>query len=311
MRASRVLALAGGLLFAACSAVGPAPTPTPSPIADFDVGGDRPVTVHVPPGIDPRAESPVLIMLHGYSSNGDGHESYMKLGPVAAARGMLYLHPTGTKNEKAEPFWNATDACCDIDGSNVDDSAYLAGLIDEIRTHVGVDSRRIYLVGHSNGGFMSYRMACDHADLVAAIVSLAGASFADPDACRPSEPVAILEIHGSLDDAVRMAGGNVDVVLPSGDLLADYPSTAASLGAWLTYDRCSGTPVETRDALDLDRTLGGATSPNETATFEYAGCAPGGAVELWLIEGGSHVPELSTDFATKVIDFLLAHPKPA
>jgi polyhydroxybutyrate depolymerase len=309
--ASLRLALAGGLLFAACSAVGPPATPTPSPIADFDVGGDRPVTVHVPPGLDPRNESPVLIMLHGYSSNGDDHESYMKLGPVAAAQGLLYLHPTGTKNQHGEPFWNATDACCDLDESHVDDSAYLAGLIDEIRTHVGVDDRRIYFVGHSNGGFMSYRMACDHAELVAAIVSLAGASYGDPADCRPSEPVAILQIHGTLDDAIRMEGGNADVVLPSGKSLADYPSTQATLDAWATYDGCADASEGTTEALDLDKYLNGANGPNDTDTVARTGCAPGGAVELWTIEGGAHSPELTADFATKVIDFLLAHAKPA
>jgi polyhydroxybutyrate depolymerase len=100
-------------------------------------------------------------------------------------------------------FWNATDACCDVDASGVDDSSYLAGLINEIGSHVAVDPRRVFVVGHSNGAFMSYRMACDHADTIAAIVSLAGAPPADPAACRPTEPVAILRTTDPLSPRVR------------------------------------------------------------------------------------------------------------
>ena len=138
------------------------------------VGGDRPVTVHVPVSYSAAKPAPLLIMLHGYGSSGLEHEDYFHLGSAADARGVIYAHPDGTMDSDGAPFWNATDACCDFDGTGVDDSDYLGALVASIKATVNVDPKQVFFIGHSNGGFMSYRMACDHADLVAGIVSLAG-----------------------------------------------------------------------------------------------------------------------------------------
>jgi polyhydroxybutyrate depolymerase len=158
---------------------------------------------------------------------------------------------------------------------------------------------------------MSYRMACDHADAIAAIVSLAGAPPADPAACRPSEPVAILQVPGSADDQVRVEGGSLRGNLaPGDDRLKAYPSLEASLAEWATLDGCSGTRTPSATTLDLDRTLVGVRGPNETVVSTYESCRPGGAVELWMIQGGGHGPDFTDDFGTRVVDFLLSHAKP-
>ena len=187
----------------------PGPSPTPPTSRDFTVGGDRPVTVHVPPAYASDTPAPLLILLHGYGASGAEQESYWRLGPVAAEAGMLYAYPDGSPDVDGARFWNGTDACCDFHGSGVDDSGYLAGLVSQIKAKANVDPRRVYFVGHSNGAFMSYRVACDHADEVAAIVSLAGATFGTPAKCAPSSPVAVLEIHGTADDTVLFGGGNL------------------------------------------------------------------------------------------------------
>jgi polyhydroxybutyrate depolymerase len=111
--------------------------------------------------------------------------------PLADARGVLYAAPDGRLEPGGARFWSATDACCNFVGAPDDDSAYLRGLIDQIDAHpdIAVDRDRIFFAGLSNGGFMSHRMACDHADLVAAIASQAGAAFNDPARCLPASPV--------------------------------------------------------------------------------------------------------------------------
>ena len=217
--------------------------------------------------------------------------------------------PDGSRSSSGERFWNATDACCDAHHSGEDDSSYLESLIEEIEAAAQIDAKRVYLIDHSNGGFMSYRMACDHADRLAAIVSLAGASWADPSDCRPSEPVAVLQIHGTADDTVHYDGGTVSDVGIGKDG-APYPGVDAMLAAWTEYDGCKPGIAATDSLMDVDRTIDGSSGPAEATVFRASGCQPGGAVELWKIPGGGHVPELAPTFADAVVDFLFAHPKP-
>ena len=107
------------------------------------------------------------MLLHGYTSSGQEQEAYLKFAPEADRRGVLYATPDGTTDARNNRFWNATDACCNLYGSTVDDCAYLVDLIKAVSAQYTVDTQRVYLVGHSNGAFMSFRMACDHADVIA------------------------------------------------------------------------------------------------------------------------------------------------
>jgi polyhydroxybutyrate depolymerase len=262
------------------------------------IGGSRPVSVYVPASYT-CTPMPLVVMLHGYSGSGAIEEAYVQLTAQADARGFLYAHPDGTRDTAGNEFWNATDACCDLYGASVDDSSYLSGLITEIGRHYSVDPKRVFLVGHSNGGFMSYRMACDHADQIAAIASLAGAMYQNVASCTPVNPVAVLEIHGTSDTVIAYDGG-----LFGGHA---YPSAPTTVSDWVAFDGCSSTPDTSAPPLDLDSMLAGS----ETTVTSYAtGCQPGGHAELWSIQGGSHVPSLSTSFTPAVVDFLLAHPKP-
>lgn len=262
------------------------------------IGGDRPVDVFVPSSYDGTTAVPLVILLHGYSASGNIQELYFKLQNQAEEKGFLYVHPDGLKDAQNNQYWNATDACCDFGGSGVDDSGYLASLVDEISAQYAVDSKRVYFVGHSNGGFMSYRMACDHADKIAAIVSLAGAMPFDTSVCQPSGPVAVLQIHGTADDTILYDGGST---------LSPYPSAQESVDAWISSNGCDTAADTSAPPLDLDNGLAG----DETLVSQWkSGCQPGGSVELWTIQGGGHIPALSSNFAPDVIDFLLAHPKP-
>jgi hypothetical protein len=104
-------------------------------------------------------------------------ESYFQLAATASFNGMLYADPDETTDPNGIMFWNATNSCCDLFHRGVDDSAYIASIIADVKSTVAVDPKRIFVVGHSNAGFMAYRMACNHAGDIAAIVSLAGATY--------------------------------------------------------------------------------------------------------------------------------------
>ncbi len=205
----------------------------------------------MPSGYKPGVPAPLLIMLHGYSIDGTVEEVYLQLAPFADKNGFLYAHPNGTIDKNGDYFWNATDACCNYFGSTVDDSAYLLSVIDQIEQHYDVDPKRVFFMGHSNGGFMSYRMACDHADKIAGIASLAGAMFDDPTQCHASGPVNVLEIHGTADTEVIYDGYPGDSTPGNGP----YPGAATTVKDWATLDGCSLTPDTSSPPLDLDTEL--------------------------------------------------------
>lgn len=278
------------------------PSASPSSRADLVVGGDRPVTVHIPASYDAQQPAPLLILLHGYSTSGKEHESYFRLGPAADARGFVYASPDGTIDRQGNRFWNATDTCCDFDKSGVDDVAYLAGVIAEIQASLAIDPKRIYVLGHSNGGFMAHRLACDEAEVIATIVSLAGATYADPADCSPRTPVSVVQIHGTADDTIKYEGGTIPGSPP-------YPGAEATAQTWAAYDGCDepSTPLDAK--VDVDADLASTTDPAETTVAVWQGCTSGATVQLWTIPDGGHAPTIASSFADTILAFLLDHPK--
>ncbi len=262
-----------------------------------DAVADRPFKVFVPATYDGAVAVPLVILLHGFGITGEMQDDFFHVQRLAESKGFLMVSPDGTRNADGATFWNATDACCGF-GATVDDSAYLAAVIQQVKSDYAVDAHRVVLVGFSNGGFMSYRMACDHADLIAGIVSISAATFHDPARCAPSSPVNVVEIHGTNDETIAFEGGTFEGTA--------HPSAEQTVADWAAYNGCDNSSQITTATRDLARTLMGS----ESSVTRYDGCPEGGAVELWTIVGGEHVPDLSSSFSEQVIDFLLAHPKP-
>lgn len=269
----------------------------PAACTETTFGDDRPVKLHVPASYSCDTAAPLVILLHGYGATGAIQDVYLGVTAESDKRGFLYVHPDGTKDSMMKQFWNATDACCNFNGSKIDDSAYISKIIKDVQAAYNVDPKRIYLFGHSNGAFMSYRMACEHGDQIAAIASLAGAMYQDVAKCPAAEPVSVLQIHGTADETVTFTGGT---------FVNTYPSAATSVSDWVTIDKCSATGDTTAAPLDLVSTLAGS----ETQITNYTGCASGTGVSFWTMEGGSHIPTFTPTFVPAVIDFLYAHPKP-
>ena len=260
---------------------------------------DRPYDLYVPTGYRAGTPTPLVVMLHGYSANAALQEIFFRLQPQAEAAGFLYARPEGTVDGLGNRFWNATDACCNLGDRDVDDVAYLRAVIDDVAARHTVDPRRVFVIGHSNGGFMAHRLACDAADRVAAIVSFAGATFADPSRCVPARPVSMLQIHGSIDPVIAYNGGSV----AGAD--GPYPAAVTTAAIWRAKNGCTGTAASGR--LDLASAVVG----DETTVERASGCVPGGAVELMTIHGAGHTPPLAQPaFRETVWAFFAAHPRP-
>jgi polyhydroxybutyrate depolymerase len=260
-------------------------------------GMARPAKLHVPATYACDTGAPLVIMLHGYGVTSVSEEAYLNLLAESDKRGFLYVAPDGTKDATTSEYWNATDACCDYYGAMVDDSAYLSLLIKEIEAEYRVDAKRIYVVGHSAGGFMAHRLACDHGDQIAAVVSLEGAMFQDPTKCSGTTPVSVLEIHGTGDAVIAYNGGFIGVNA--------FPSAPTTVADWAKIDGCGAADMSGAP-LDLDSGLPG----NETTITAYPGCKGGASVQLWTVQGGAHFPTLGKAFVPTVFDFLYAQKKP-
>jgi polyhydroxybutyrate depolymerase len=259
---------------------------------------NRPYGLQVPSGYDARRPAPLVVLLHSYTSNGQAQADYFGLSPLADKAGFLLATPDGTRDIMGDRFWNATDACCDWFHSRVDDVAYIDAVIDEIAARHSVDPARVFLVGHSNGAFMSHRYACERADRVAAIVTLAGMQWKDQSQCRPSSPVSVLQVHGRDDGNIEYEGGTSS----NG---ASYPGALETVDDWAYHNGCDGALAATGRRLDLDR----GVADDETHEKADSGCPAGTDVKLWTIERGPHTPTFNDNWATAIWTFMANHPK--
>jgi polyhydroxybutyrate depolymerase len=251
---------------------------------------ERPARLVAPDEVEGR--SPLLVLLHGFGGNADLLDRYLGVTEQARSRGLYVLLPGGTAEaEDGDRFWDAMPACCNDTGAPVDDVGYLRDLIDEAVGEHGIDPTRVYVFGHSNGGFMAYRLACDVPG-IAAIAVLAGSDVMEERSCPSSTGASVLHLHGTADQVIDYEGGVRD---------APYPGAATVVARWAERAGCDAEPVE-GPALDLDAGLDGA----ETTVDAFDGCDGGVAVQLDTIVGGGHIPALDPDaVGVEVLDWLL------
>jgi len=289
-------------------AASPYATVPNSPGGFYRIRHSRPAEVYVPSGYDGRTPLPLIVVLHAMGSASDFPDAVatvrdaFPLAPLAESRGFLLCYPSGTIDAAGNWWWNGTDVL-NLYGSTVDDSGYLRGVIEEIARQFAVDPKRIYVTGYSNGGNMCHRLACDHADVIAAIAPMSGAGiYYDPSACHPTQPVNVLQMVGTLDAYLGGTFTGVPVV-------GESPGATRTVQIWAALNGCQDPVVEVVPSLDVTQEVTGL----DTTVLRYTQCPPGGSVELWTVNGGDHYlfwQVLSPHFLEYLVDWLLAHPKP-
>lgn len=224
----------------------------------------RSYRLYVPAGLPAGTPVPLLLNLHGYSSNAFEQENYGDFRPIADTAHFLVVHPNGSVNA-GNRFWNAFGQAAP------NDVAFLAALIDTISAQYAVDADRVYSTGMSNGGFMSYELACQLSGRIAAIASVTG-TMAVPriNACRPTHPMPVLEIHGTADGTVPYNGTALFAGIPQ---VLDY---------WVQFNQCDTVPVVTAVPNRV-------TTDNCTAErLVWSNGRHGVPVEHYRILGGGH-----------------------
>ena len=222
-----------------------------------------------PEGLDRTKPAPLLMVLHGSAGSGEDMMAVTRRGfeQLAAKEKFVLVYP-----DALERRWNDQ-------GGIVDDVGFLLAVVDKLVTDGMVDKNRVYATGISNGGMMAQRLACEQAERIAGIATVAG-GLPEPllATCKPVRPLPVLVIHGTDDPIVPWAGGAVAGFEDFGKVL----SARETAGFWAANNRCGDggviIPEPDRDPRDGTR----------VKMEVFASCPAGAAVKLAAIEGGGH-----------------------
>lgn len=232
-------------------------------------GIEREFDLYLPDEYDARTPLPVVFYFHPLFTN----KSYLKLARTrreANREGYIAVFPNGIGAS-----WNAGACCGPANGAGddppVDDLGFVRAILDDLKTRVCMDERRVYATGFSNGGFLSHRLACQASDVFAAVAPVSSVNGMTPAACRPERPVPILTINGTEDILVPYEGGFSLRGITNGT----FESVSASTERWRVHNGCVG---EAQIIYDV----------GDTTCRAFEQCAEGSEVVECTVAGGGH-----------------------
>jgi len=232
------------------------------------VGGSRRSYLLYLPSSWQRGRSlPLVLVFHGAGARSAGMARHTGFSRVAEREGFAVVYPDGINRR-----WN--------DGRGIggarDDVGFVRLLVDSLERELGIDRRRVYATGISNGAMFSHRLACDLPGMLAAIAPVAGAvPVGLAERCGAAAPVAVLAFQGTADPFVPYAGGGV--ALRGGAVL----SAARSAGFWARVNGCAPAP-------EVGPPVDSVTDGTRLRRDTYPGCRENRSVVLYTIEGGGH-----------------------
>jgi polyhydroxybutyrate depolymerase len=237
-------------------------------------GRVRTYLVHLPASYSKDKTWPVVLVFHGGGGNGEQMEKMTGFSRKADRAGFIAVYPNGTGLwQNRFLTWNAGNCCAWAYENRIDDVGFIRALIKQIKKDYTVDERRIYVTGISNGGMMSYRLACELSDRIAAIGPVAGAQNID---CMPAQPVSVIILHGTADLHVLYKGGAPLRMADIRNPRIDRPVSEA-VAFWVKHNRCREIPSTEKKGM--------------VVIEEYGGCSAGTAVALYtLVEEGHTWP---------------------
>ncbi|OWY21421.1 T9SS C-terminal target domain-containing protein [Sphingobacteriales bacterium UPWRP_1] len=225
----------------------------------------REYRIYLPEVYDGSQPASLLFNLHGYGSNNLQQFIYGDFRAIADTANVILCLPNGTADAFGSLRWNSGFE------TGVDDVGFISALIDSLSAEFNINPAHIYSTGMSNGGFMSYTLACELGNRIAAIASVTGTMTTFQAAnCMPYRPIPVLEIHGTADETVPYDGS------------AEFLGIDSLIAYWTGENECPDAPAVT--PLPNNNTSDGST----VERFDYYNCTAGTQVVLYKVYGGSH-----------------------
>ena len=290
----------------------------------------------LPDAYDPAEGVPLVLAFHG--GGGDRAGAAMTtcstgrdtdrscLHTYAQENGFAVVFPDGTRSRGSKKLrtWNAgggvddwrcaSGYACEQD---VDDMAYVDALLEDLQGRIHLDPDRIHATGLSNGGAISHRLACERSEVFASIVPIGGAmQLTTSDECAPTEPVAVMHVHGTADPAWKYEGGEPDTALV-GQPGKEHVSVARTMDEWAAILGCDDTEPDLFALADPEN------DGTSTLRHTWQGCEAD-LVHLEVVGGGHAWPDghqylseatigpVPRDWGNELIwEFFQAHPKGA
>ena len=234
---------------------------------------ERTYIAHIPAS---QGALPLIINLHGGGSNAESQQRYSGMDAVADREHFIAVYPDGTGRGRFL-VWNAGTCCGRAPMQRIDDVAFIRTVIDDLAKRTSIDRTRVYATGLSNGSMMSYRLAAEAPDLVAAVAPVSGSMVLAQ--FHPTLAVPIMHFH-SVDDPRALYNGGLGPQFPMTSTRVMHPPVEQQLAKWIAHDGCpTVAKVEKRLAGD-----------GTTATkLVYSPCRSGAPVVLWKMTGSGHV----------------------
>jgi polyhydroxybutyrate depolymerase len=215
-------------------------------VEDFKVGGqNRSCNLYVPKGID---HPPVVFFVHGAGGYGTYFEGATKGDPLADREKFIAAYPSATRDHE-KGTWQ--------DMSGTTNYAFFKAILDTLDARYKIDRTRIYMTGFSQGGFISFAMACNYADVFAAVAPSSGHS---PANCAPKRPVPVFMTFGSLEN---------------------IPSFLKDRDAWVKLNKCTS-------AEKITKPFPASNPRSKAALSTYTSCDQGVSVLMDSISGQDH-----------------------
>lgn len=229
-------------------------------------GLQRDFILYVPENYTADNAVPLVFNFHGYTSNANEQMNYGDFRSIADTAGFIIVHPNGTVDNLGNTHWNVGWGT-----STVDDIGFTESLIDTLALDYNINFERIFATGMSNGGFMSYTLACELSDKIAAIASVTGSmNVGQSNTCNVEHQIPVMEFHGTADGVVPYNGNSI------------FASTESVIDYWVNFNNCNLVPVFT-ELPDVDPTDGSTVEH-----YLYEDGDNGAEVEHFKILNGAH-----------------------